>query len=372
MQARVPRAEAGTCIYEHASFDAGETSLSVSMTSAPAIKPDAQTNESSRTRVRKPAAAALHRERKCSVGRTIDVIGDGWTFMVLRECYFGVKRFEQFKAILGLPRTTLTNRLRKLTAMGVLRQVPYTQRPRRHEYHLTRVGIDLYAVMLALMSFGDTWLAGRQGKPLQLLHRTCGKPCSAIVICSECKSAILPRRVSYRDGPGAGSSPVRTVRSTRRSADPTALERRRPSSVARALQVIGDRWSFMIIREAFFRVRRFDDLQTRLGIAPNILTDRLGRLVAAGVLGRVQYQSSPDRYEYRFTQKGKDLFGPMIAMLRWGDKWLAKGKPPLILTHLDCGKDFEPTVACDQCLCPVVAHEMRYIMQYRDPKNGLE
>lgn len=320
-----------------------------------------------RTPPRKAPIKAAPRERNCSVGRTIDVIGDGWTFMILRECYFGVRRFDKFKAMLGLPRTTLTDRLRKLTSLGLLRQVPYSERPVRFEYHLTRVGVDLYPVMLALMSFGDKWLAGRKAKPLQLIHKRCGKPCSAIVICSACKTEILPQRVSYRDGPGAGSSPVPLDRKSRRSADPTALERRRPSSVARALQVIGDRWSFMIIREAFFRVRRFDDLQTRLGIAPNILTDRLTRLVADGVFRRVPYQTGPERFEYRFTDKGRDLFGSMLAMLRWGDKWLSGGEPPLVMTHADCGKDFEPTVACDQCREALSAMEMRYQMNYRDP-----
>lgn len=320
---------------------------------------------------RKALVKAVPRERNCSVGRTIDVIGDGWTFMILRECYFGVRRFDKFKQVLGLPRTTLTDRLRKLTSLGLLRQVSYSERPARFEYHLTRVGVDLYPVMLALMSFGDKWLAGRKGKPLQLVHKHCGKQCSAIVICSACKGEISPNHVSYRDGPGAGSSPVPLDRKSRRSADPTALERRRPSSVARALQVIGDRWSFMIIREAFFRVRRFDDLQTRLGIAPNILTDRLVRLVADGVFRRVQYQTSPDRFEYRFTEMGKDLFGSMIAMLRWGDKWLSGGEPPLILTHTECGKDFEPTVACDQCRQALVATEMRYQMHYQDPVADL-
>ena len=316
---------------------------------------------------RKAPAKPAPRERNCSVGRTIDVIGDGWTFMVLRECYFGVKRFEKFKEVLGLPRTTLTNRLRKLTTLGLLRQVPYQDRPVRYEYRLTQVGIDMDPVVLSLMSSGDKWLAGRRKKPLQLVHAKCGQPCQAIVACSACKQEILAHRVSYRDGPGAGTSPIRLDRKSRRSADPTALERRRPSSVARALQVIGDRWSFMIIREAFFRVRRFDDLQTRLGIAPNILTDRLNRLVADGVFRRVQYQTGPDRFEYRFTDKGRDLFGPMIAMLRWGDRWLSGGEPPLILTHLDCGQDFDPTVSCNQCAEAVHATQMRYVMHYSDP-----
>lgn len=321
--------------------------------------------------VRKPAAK-VYRERNCSVGRTIDVIGgDGWTFMVLRECYFNVRKFEKFQQILGLPRTTLAARLNSLTVQGLLRQVQYSDKPPRYEYELTRMGIDLYPVMLALMAFGDRWLAGKEGKPLQLVHNVCGKQCSALVICSECRQELDAHRVTYRDGPGAGTSPMRPGQRGRRSADPTALERRRPSSVARSLKVIGDRWSFMVIREGFFRVKRFDELQSRLGIAPNILADRLARLVAEGIFVKVKYQSLPDRYEYKFTPKGKGLFGPLLAMLRWGDDWLAGGEPPLLLTHMDCGKDFKPVVACDQCREALVATQMRYQMNYRDPAQDL-
>lgn len=287
--------------------------------------------------------------------------------MILRECFFGARRFEHFKSVLGLPRTTLTNRLRRLTRLGVLRQVAYSDRPVRYEYRLTKSGFDLYPVMLSMMAFGDKWLAEGKPKPLHLLHTLCGKSCQAIVACSSCKKKIFANRVSYRDGPGAGTSLVPDDRKSRRSADPTALERRRPSSVARTMKLIGDRWSFMIIRAGFFRIRRFDDLQSHLGIAPNILTDRLNRLVADGLFDRVLYQISPDRYEYRFTKMGLDLFGPMLSMLRWGDDWLSSGEPPLVLTHMDCGSDFKPTVICDQCNRPLVAAEMRYLMNYQDP-----
>ena len=121
---------------------------------------------------------------RSSVGRTIDVIGDGWSFMVLRECFFGTTRFDEFQRMLGLPRTTLNNRLKQLVALGVLTPRPYGTRPLRHEYKLTDAGRDLYPVMLALMTFGDRWLARRRGrsKPLQLVHSVCGRPCTAVVV----------------------------------------------------------------------------------------------------------------------------------------------------------------------------------------------
>lgn len=332
----------------------------------PLPKSSRKAADASAPAARRPKVRRI-RERNCSVGRTIDVIGDGWSFMILRECYFGVRRFERFHAMLQLPRNTLTARLRKLSSQGVLRRVAYSERPLRYEYRLTKIGIALYPVMLALMSFGDRWLNGGARKPLQLVHAKCGKHCTALVGCSHCRAEVLATRTRYRDGPGAGTTLVEPGRRGRRSADPTALERRRPSSVARALQVIGDRWRFMIIREAFFRARRFDEFETRLGIAPNILSDRLTRLVADGVFERVRYQIQPERFEYRFTEMGKDLFGSMIAMLRWGDDWLSGAEPPLLLTHLDCGADFEPTIYCDQCREPLVASDMRYKMHYPDP-----
>jgi hypothetical protein len=86
------------------------------------------------------------------------------------------------------------------------------------------------------------------------------------------------------------------------------------------------------------------------------------------VFNRRQYQSSPDRYEYLLTDTGRDLYGPFIAMLRWGDRWLSKGRPPLVLRHLACGHDFYAAVVCDRCKKPIIAAEMRYRLAY-DPAS---
>jgi DNA-binding HxlR family transcriptional regulator len=134
--------------------------------------------------------------------------------------------------------------------------------------------------------------------------------------------------------------------------------------VSRALQIIGDRWSFLIIREAFFGVKRFDDLQLRLGMASNILAERLARFTAQGVLVRIKYQDLPERFEYRLTAMGRALYLPLIEMLRWGDRWLAKGQPPLILTHTACGHDFLPQIVCDHCRVPIDPHDVRYKLNY--------
>jgi DNA-binding HxlR family transcriptional regulator len=243
--------------------------------------------------------------------------------------------------------------------------VQYSRRPKRFEYRLTQMGIELYPVMMALLAFGDKWLKKTTKPPIYLVHNLCGEICRPMVACSACKEEVDVQTVIYRDGRGAGVTVVVDAKRNRRLSDPALLDRGRPSSVSQTLKVIGDRWSFMVIREAFFGVRRFDALQTKLGIAPNILTDRLDRLVGEGIIVRRKYQDQPERYEYPLTDKGKDLYGPLIAMLRWGDDWLARGKPPLILTHKGCGHDFNPTVVCDHCREPLRAKEMSYRLNYR-------
>lgn len=309
-------------------------------------------------------------ERNCSVGRTVSIIGDGWTFMILRECYFRVHRFQDFQRILGIPKGTLTSRLRSLVLQQLLIRVKYSDTPSRYEYRLTERGLDLYKVMLALMRFGDKWLTGEPQQPVRRTHCTCNHESHPYVGCPNCRQEINARDVTYRDGPGAGWQKVSDTPRPRKSADPTLIERRRPSSVARALGVLGDYWGFMVAREAFFKVRRFDKIQSRLGIAPNILANRLSHFVDEGIFRRVQYQTNPDRFEYRLTDKGRDLFGPFMSMLAWGDKWLARGTPPLLLTHTPCGHDFVPQVMCDHCRHEIQAWDMRYKMAYANPLNS--
>jgi len=121
-------------------------------------------------------------------------------------------------------------------------------------------------------------------------------------------------------------------------------------SVARALSVIGDRWTLMILRDCFMRVRRFEDFQKSLGLARRVLTERLTKLVEDGILKKVPYQENPVRFEYRLTEKGLDLYPVMITLVHWGDKHYAQETgPPILHHHRSCGHDFRSVVACSEC-----------------------
>ncbi len=120
-------------------------------------------------------------------------------------------------------------------------------------------------------------------------------------------------------------------------------------SVARTLDIVGEWWSLLIIRDAFLGARRFDDFQRRTGIARNILSLRLERLVQDGILERRPYQERPLRHEYRLTEKGRDLFEVLTALRQWGDRWTTGGEPPLVLEHHQCGSVVSGVFTCSEC-----------------------
>lgn len=289
--------------------------------------------------------------RNCSVARTLDIIADGWTFLILREGFFGVHKFQELKDNLGIPRATLTNRLVHLVEQGILKRTPYSEKGSRYEYRFTRKGVELYPVMLALLKWGDDWLLEEgESPPLALFHKTCGNWIPLKIVCSECGEEVRTRDASYSDGPGAGLDMSIKQKRQRRSTKILGRRLGRGCSVGRSLDIIGDRWTFMVMRETFFGVRRYDEFLVNLGIATNILSDRLNLLVEAGLLRKAQYRSKPDRFEYRQTEMGADLYGAYLTMIAWGDKWLAGSKgPPLILHHHSCGNDFAVKVICGAC-----------------------
>jgi DNA-binding HxlR family transcriptional regulator len=119
-------------------------------------------------------------------------------------------------------------------------------------------------------------------------------------------------------------------------------------STAQALEIVGEWWTLLIVRDAFFGVRRFEDFQRRLGVSRSILTNRLHRLVEEGVLTTRQYEARPPRVEYLLTKKGADLFPVLVALQQWGDRH-ASAKAPVVLRHRACGKLSRPHLVCSAC-----------------------
>ena len=143
-----------------------------------------------------------HRFQGESVARTLEVVGERWTLLILREAFFGVRRFGQLARTLQIPRPTLSARLRTLVDKGLLEKVLYARDPDRHEYRLTDSGRDLFAAIVVLMQWGDQHLSQPKGPPIVLRHQPCGHIADPVLVCSDCREEITARNITPEPGPG--------------------------------------------------------------------------------------------------------------------------------------------------------------------------
>ncbi len=151
----------------------------------------------------------------CSIAQALEMVGEWWTFLILREALLGVRRFDDFQAHLGISRNVLTQRLESLVDDGILKRVQYENRPPRYEYRLTDKGRALWPVLNALREWGDEWILGLEKAPVVLVHDRCGHECHASQRCSHCGDELQPREMHFEPGPGAPADPPSTTRPSR-------------------------------------------------------------------------------------------------------------------------------------------------------------
>jgi DNA-binding HxlR family transcriptional regulator len=141
----------------------------------------------------------------CSVAQCLDVVGDSWTMLIVRDAFAGVTRFDEFSERLGMPRNTLHGRLTKLVDSGVLEKVPYSEHPPRHDYRLTEKGRDLWTVLAAMRQWGDRH--GTPAGPARLVHTACGTPAQTVTFCPVCDVPLGPGDAELTLAPGQASRP---------------------------------------------------------------------------------------------------------------------------------------------------------------------
>ena len=141
-------------------------------------------------------------------------------------------------------------------------------------------------------------------------------------------------------------------------------------SIAATLEIVGERWTLLILRDAFLGVRRFEDFQRSLGVARNVLAARLQRLVDAGLLSRERYSERPPRDEYRLTEKGIDLWPVIVSLLQWGDKYAHPDDPPVLLRHRECGGELDERRICRRCGAPLDARDVVVLRPDGEPTRA--
>jgi DNA-binding HxlR family transcriptional regulator len=273
--------------------------------------------------------------------RTGEVLGDGWSWLILRESLIaGITRFGEFQERTAIARSTLSARLGMLVDGGVfgVSSGPVTV------YRPTDQGHDFFTCLMVAKRWGDRWYFSDES-PLPAHHLVCGAPFHGVLRCLSCDAVLHARDVARRAAPALGTPPA-----TARHRAPALhlLERARPCPIARTMSVIGDWWTALIIRECFFGTKQFDDFRRHLGIAPNILSGRLQRLVSEGLLAKREYHAWPSRHDYHLTDKGFDLYHVPLAMKTWGERWL-NPSTRLSLTHRQCRRQVRPVLTCQHC-----------------------
>jgi DNA-binding HxlR family transcriptional regulator len=139
----------------------------------------------------------------CSIARTLDVAGEPWSPLIIRDVWVGITRFDDIQRDLGISRKVLAERLKWLVAQGLLERRAYSERPPRHDYVLTEKGLDFCDVLLAIAAWGDRWTAGDAGPPVLYRHRACGELTHVEPRCAHCGEALHAADVDLEDGPGA-------------------------------------------------------------------------------------------------------------------------------------------------------------------------
>lgn len=302
------------------------------------------------------------------VAQALTVIGDRWAFMIIRDVYLGVRQFEELRRRSNAARGTLTSRLKKLVQHGILYKNPYHTSPVRFEYRLTDKGLDLYPVVLTMWAWEIKWGTGRYLPP-ELTHKNCGESMRPRFRCSDCHAETMPQDFAFTQGQNAQLAKKVPPRFQRRS---KAGDKGGKSEQSFGIfNIIGDRWTSLVIAAAFFGMQRFDDIASAIGIATNILADRLKLLVDVGVLSRQPYHDRPVRYEYHLSDKGRDLYANTIAMHEWANRWLIDDdREPVLLRHKPCDRRFKSEIVCSVCEEALIPSDVSYNRELRQRKAG--
>ena len=286
-----------------------------------------------------------------SARQAIDIICDRWSLTLVLALLQGEQRFGGLLARTGMAGRLLTSRLQMLTESGIAVRMPYSMHPERYEYRLTNLGTDLGNVLLHMAQWERIWSAS-SASTAQFAHQPCGGSLPAQVLCRACGEPADARQITTRISRAQiHKAPVKQAHHRRSTVHSGAGL---PQPLGATLDIFGDKWGIEILICAFFRVHRFGDFRDCIGISANILSDRLARLVAAGLLS--QHQPDSPGAGYWLTAKGIDVYPIMVAVHEWADTWVrARYHAPVKLIHRTCGQPFLPLLSCITCAQPITA-----------------
>ena len=301
--------------------------------------------------------------RGSHLASAIDRITEPWSNAIIRAAFLGARQFETFQQALGIPRQTLSLRLRGLVELGLLRRHQYQTHPVRDEYRLTPLGKDLYGHVLASWLWDRRWGAPHHLMPKKLLHRRCGHACTPLLLCPHCAEPLSLGKMQPVLLASPSPVPLRTERNRRwrkpQPANGLGLERD-------ILAVIDDRWSLLLVAASMLGLSRYEEYAQALAISSAVLAQRLQRLCLLDVMRR---QTDPDdarRANYQLAPAGTALFPYLLTLSAWGQA-LASSPDTIAWRHRSCGQSTPGTVACSHCRETLLPHE---VVRPASPKSA--
>lgn len=290
-----------------------------------------------------------------AIGQALAILGDRWVLLILQRAFLRrVRTFAGWRDELGISESVLATRLKELVRHDIFTLAAYRDGRTRYEYRLTQRGLDLWSFLVAIHSWERDW--AERGHLPPLIHDTCGGQAQPYLACGSCREPMSARDTHTEQGPLADFSRIGLPRQHRRTVRPDA----RDDLIAYcpdSMEILGDRWSTTLLAAAFLGTRRFVDFQSRLGIAPSVLTDRLRRFVELGVF------SFTGDGSYRLTDKGLAFFEVFAFLVDWAQRELpAPEGSALTITHKPCGAALEPVLLCTACGEPLQRKEVHFTL----------
>lgn len=295
----------------------------------------------------------------------LGLLGDEWNLQIVRYALNGMTRYGEWRDVLPVSHSVLSDRLARLTGMGLFERVQYERRPPRHAYRLTGRGRATWPILVAIWSWEAGWVEEHAEAVPRLVHLTCGRTAWPVLICQLCGDRVGPRDLETRFGP-SGSWERSVPRSATRRRAATV-----PTMYPETMAMFGNRWSATLLGAAFLGSRRFTEFQERMSAPPSVVADRLRTLCAMHVLERSSSAERSDRATYRLTHKGRAFLPVVLVMMAWAQRWFRAPEGPALQFwhHAGSRHRFSPRLACPDCGACLRGSEIGRTLVARPPAS---